>query len=257
MNYSNDESDRTLRRRNFIIMVYIFPLMVIISICAAIYFASQNQWLTGTDSRNAYLYSFCGGAIAYVLSKRKWLKMPDGSYNYIRNVARSQKISPREPAYFEEEYYVSNKVKGNTAFLGLTVAGIGIYLALETSSSILIPSLTILGGLMLSYLGVKGFRDHEPKLKLAKEGLWTEKLGFVDWKDIDRAQVVAEMVDRSLETVLEIYLKGSIFAESSQPDERLILTELEDQQFVEMALETMMSKRNNNSWSDSQNLSNV
>jgi len=247
MNYSNDESDRTLRRRNFIIMVYILPLMVIIAICVAIYFASRYQWLTGTDSRNAYLYSFCGGAIAYVLGKRKWLKIPDGGYIYVRNVPPSPKISSREPSCYEEEYYETNKVKGNTAFIGLTVAGIGIYLALVTSSGILIPSLTVLGGLMLSWLGVKGLRDHQPKLKLAKEGLWTEKLGFIDWKDITRAEVLEETINRHPETVLEIYLKGSIFAESNQPDDRVFLTELEDQQFVEMAVETLMNRRNNNS----------
>jgi hypothetical protein len=247
MNFSNDESDRALRRRNFILTVYVFPLMIVIGIFVAIYFASQKQWLSETDSKNAYLYSFCGGAMAYVLSKRRWMKMPDGTHHYIKRESSSANISLREPACYEEEYYKSKKIKTNSAVLGLTVAGIGIYLAMETSRSILIPSLTILGGLVLSYMGVKGFIDHQPKLKLAKEGLWTEKLGFVDWKDIAKAQVLEETINRNPETVLEIYLKGGIFAESMRPDERLFLTELEDKQFVEMALETLMNRRSNNS----------
>ena len=247
MIYSNDDSDRALRRRNFILTVYVLPVMVIIAICGVIYFASQKKWLTGADIRSAYLFSFCGGAIAYVLGKRNWEKMPDGSYHYVRRISTPVKISAKEPAHYEEEYYKSKKAKANAVLVGLMVAGIGIYLAVESSSSLLIPSLTILGGLLLANLGVKGLGDHKPKLKLAKEGLWTERLGFVDWNNIDKALVHEEIIGRSTETILEIYLKGSIFAESNKPDEKLFLTELEDKQFVEMAVETLMSRRNNNS----------
>jgi hypothetical protein len=246
-NYSNDESDKRLRRRNFVITVYILPLMVMLIICGIVYYASQKKWLTGPDTRSAYLYSLCCCAIVYVLNKRKWRKKPDGSYHHVNGIPSSSKINTKEPVLYEEEYYYSKKIKFSSALLGLGIAGVGVYLVVWSEENIILPAVTILSGLILVYLSVRGFSDHKPKLKLAKEGLWTERLGFVDWAEIARAQVSEDSFSKSRETVLEIYLKGSPSKEFNQPDERLFLTELEDKQFVELAVETRMSKRINNS----------
>ncbi len=247
MKYSNDESDKARRRRNFTLSVYVLPLVVIFAISFAIYFAAQRKWLTGADSRSAYLFSLCAGAIVYVMNIRKWQRMSDGSHHYMIAVFPSPKTSVNEPTNYEEEYYNSKRGKANAVLLGLTVIGMGIYLGIETDNTIPITLLNVLVGMVLTYSGIRGLRERKPKLKLAKEGLWTQKLGFIDWKDIARAQVLENTNGKTTETILEIYLKGSIFAESAQPDERLFLTELEDKQYVEMAVETLMSKRNNNS----------
>ena len=46
------------------------------------------------------------------------------------------------------------------------------------------------------------------------------------------------------QTILEIYLKGTIFAEANQPDERLNLTDIEGKQFVETEIYILQSKHN-------------
>ena len=247
MKYSNNESDRALRRRNFIVTVYILPLLVMLFIWIVIYYAAQKQWLADAKTRNAYLYSLCSGAIVYVLNKRKWRKMPDGGYHKLKRNSSPSGIDSKEPAFYEEEYFSSKKIKTGAALLGLAITLIGIYLVVWTEENMLLSCIIIVSGLLLMFLSVRRFSDKKPKLKLAKEGLWTEKLGFVDWKEIARAQVSEDSFAKSRETILEIYLKGTVSKECNQPDERLLLTELEDKQFVEMAVETLMSKRDDNS----------
>ena len=121
---------------------------------------------------------------------------------------------------------------------------VGIWLGLKGSKSILIPIGTSASGFFLSYVGIKGLLDKSAKLKLAKKGLWTNKLGFVDWNDITKAQVVEDNSGRSPQTILEIYLKGTVFAEANQPDEKLYLTDIDGKEFVEMVVDNLIIKRN-------------
>jgi hypothetical protein len=169
---------------------------------------------------------------------------------YPKDESEKSRVRPRyrkEPSVYEDEYFYSKKGKTNSSILGLMLVGMGIFIAFEGETNFLIPALTIGVGAYIAYFGIQGLMDKTARLKFAKEGLWTEKLGFIDWQDIAKAQVIEETIDHSRETILEIYLKGSIFAESNQPDERVFLTELEGYQFVEMAVETLMSKRINKS----------
>ena len=150
----------------------------------------------------------------------------------------------REPAVYEDEYFYSKKGKTNSSILGLVLVGMGIFLALEGETNFLIPLLTIVVGAYIAYFGIKGLTDKTARLKFAKEGLWTEKLGFVDWTDVAKAQVIEETSGRSPQTFLEIYLKKPGLAESTDPDERLNLSDMDNRQYVEMIMTTLMAKRN-------------
>lgn len=99
-------------------------------------------------------------------------------------------------------------------------------------------------GLFISYFGMKELLDKTAKLSLAKSGLWTNRLGFVDWNDLTKAQVVEGKSGRAPQTILEIYLRGTVFAEENQPDERLAITEIDGKDYVEILMESLRSKRN-------------
>jgi hypothetical protein len=102
-----------------------------------------------------------------------------------------------------------------------------------------------IAGLFLSYIGFKGLLDKEAKLKIANNGLWTKKLGFVNWDDINFAEVVEDKSGKSPQLWLDIRLKGTKFEEANQPDERLLLSGLKDKETVEMVINNSITNYNN------------
>ena len=66
----------------------------------------------------------------------------------------------------------------------------------------------------------------------------------MEWKNINKAQVVQESSGRSSQTILKIYLKGTIFAEAGEPDQRLILTTVAGKENVEILMDDLVSKYN-------------
>lgn len=244
MIYTNDEADKSFRHKNFYLTVYVLPIGLILGICGLIYLAATANYLSKTDTYYGYVLSLTPGLILYAYNKKNWLKMPDGTYHYIKGLAPTSKLNLSEPNEYEAEYFYSKKEKIISTLTGFALIGVGIWLGLKGSKSILIPVGTSTGGIFLSYVGIKGLFDKTAKLKLAKKGLWTNKLGFVDWNDITKAQVIEDTSGKSPQTILEIYLKGTVFAEANQPDERLYLTDIDGKQYVEMVVDNLISKRN-------------
>ncbi|HEX5151389.1 MAG TPA: hypothetical protein VFW07_08065 [Parafilimonas sp.] len=224
--------------------VYVFPIGLTLAMCALIYAASSAGYLSETDSYYGYILSLTPGMFLFAYNKRNWLKMPGNTYYNIKGIPPQTKVTLNEPAVYEEEFYYSKKEKTIAACSGIAIMGVGIFISRNNQKTILIPIITILGGLFIAYKGIVGLLDRTPKLKLAKEGLWTNKLGFVDWSDIVRAKVIEDKTGRSTQTILEIYLKGTIHAAANQPDERLMLTEIENKQYVEMIVDNLMGSRN-------------
>lgn len=75
--------------------------------------------------------------------------------------------------------------------------------------------------------------DKNPQLKIAKNGLWTKKFGFVNWDDINFADVVEDKSNDQITTWLEIRLKGTKFEQADKPDERLQISDLKDYKRIE------------------------
>jgi hypothetical protein len=222
----------------------VLPIALILGICGSIYLAASANYLSRIDTTYGYVLSLTPGFLLFAYNKKNWLKMPDGTYHNIKGIAPVTKIYTNKPTEYEAEYFESKKEKITSALSGLALFGVGVWLGLKGSKSILIPIGAGAGGIFLSYVGIKGLLDKSAKLKLAKTGLWTKKLGFVDYKDITKVQVVEDKDGKSPQTILEIFLKETVFAEANQPDERLYLTDIEDKQYVELLLDKLMSKRN-------------
>ncbi len=243
MNYSNEGSDKSIRQKKYYTAVYIFPLLGALLICGMVYCAAAKHFVSQTDSYYGYFVSFTIFFLFMGLNKRNWVKMPDGAFLQTKHFVPGNIANRDEPAHYEEEYFISRKKMTSQVLLGVTAVGLGIFLALDLEKSILIPMGTMATGLFLSYRGLTGFLNYGPQLKLAKKGLWTRKLGFVDWKDISRAEVVEDSNGKKSEYILDIFLKGTNLTDANQPDERLNITQLENYQYIEMAVENLISKR--------------
>lgn len=152
--------------------------------------------------------------------------------------------NPDEPASYEEEYFMARKTKIGSIILGLIVIGTGIYIRWNDEKSLFVPFFIIAAGISLIYTGIRGRQDGSPQLKFAKEGLWTKKLGFVRWNDIAKAQVIEEGSGKNTQVYLDIYLNGDPSSGIHLPAERLVLTNVEENQFVEMVLHAYLGKRN-------------
>ena len=244
MIYTNDETDKSGRQKNFYLTVYALPIGLTLGIWGIIYLATTANYLPKGDAIYGCVLSLTPGLFLFAHNKKNWLKMPDGTFHNIKGVTPTNKINLKEPIEYEAEYFYSKKEKITSTLTGFALIAVGIWLQLKGSKSILIPIGTSVMGIFLSYVGIKGLLDKTAKLKLAKKGLWTNNLGFVDYNDITKAQIIEDTSGKSPQTILEIYLKGTVFQEANQPDERLFLTEIEDKQFVEMLLNNLMSKRN-------------
>ena len=147
-----------------------------------------------------------------------------------------------QPTAYEAEYYYSGKEKRNAAFTGLVLLGVSSCLLLTRQEQWFVPLILIIVGLVLSYSGFKGWRDKKAKLKIAKSGLWTEKLGFVSWNDVKSAKVVKASYGRTTQLFLHIHLKGTSAEEPGQPDEELLLSDLEDKEMIETVVQQAITE---------------
>ena len=244
MIYTNDEADKSIRQRNFYLTVFVLPIGLIIGICVFVYLATKSNYLPKGDALFGYISSPSLGIYLFAYNMKKWLRMPDGTFHNIKDIKPTNKFYINEPAEYEFEYFYSKNEKITSTLLGIALIGFFIWSLFVGMNSILIPIAIIIMGMFFSYFGIKGLLDKSAKLKLAKTGLWTAKLGFVEWKDIIKAQVIEDASGKSPQTILEIYLKGTIFAEANRPDERLNLTDIEGKQFAETEIYILQSKHN-------------
>ncbi len=151
-----------------------------------------------------------------------------------------------EPTQYEAEFFYSKKQKAISIVLGGFLIFTGVETNLHGLESVAIPIVLITGGIFFVYMGIREIIDKQPKLKFAIKGLWTKKLGFVDWNDITKTQVIETGSWFYRETILAIYLKKTFFEEINQPDEVLDLTNIESNEYVEIIMDDLMSKRNKN-----------
>ena len=246
MIYTNDEADRSTRQRDYYLKVYAVPIALVTIICGLLYWACLNNYLTKGDTIYGYMMSLTPGLLLYAFNKQSWLKMPDGTFHYIKGIPPTAKINLNEPSNYEATYYYAKKEKISTTLTGLGLLAFSIWLALKGAKYIVVPLVMNVGALFLLYFGIKGLLDKSEKLKIAKNGLWTSKLGFVSWDDINYADVIEEKSGDSSQVYLQIRLKGTKFEEANQPDERLLLSDLKGYEMIEFTINTCIINYNAN-----------
>jgi|GEM_PF-1042780 len=244
MIYTNDEADKSERRKNFYLSVYLLPVLAAGVLAGLVYLAYSSGYIARGDMGYGCVISFTAATLIFGFNRRHWLKMPDGTYHNIKGIPPTPKIIVSEPAVYENEYFYSKKDKIGTLISGLFLIGISVWMSQKGVKIILVPIVSAITGLFIFYFGLKAFLDKTAKLKIAKNGLWTKKLGFVRWDDINYADVVIDKKGQHPQPYLEIRLKGTKFEEANQPDERLLLGDLRNHSDIEMIINQSITDYN-------------
>jgi hypothetical protein len=237
MIYTNDNTDRKQRRQHYVLTVYILPVFVAVMCCAVIYFTTRFYNLDDADKKFGYLLSVAIGFIVWFKNKFKWLPLPDGSHYYINknqddeNMTFDRQANITEPSNYDMIFRYSKVDSAITLICGIILTALGFYIMKTTS--VIFPLLVIMGGLFMLVQGYKTFVDTTPKLKLSKQGLWTQKLGFHAWSSIKKTKIVRQRSYRSTQTSLEIYLVDGRFKNVDYPDETLSLSGIKDSNKIE------------------------
>ena len=240
MIYSNDESDKSIRFKNYILTCFVLPLFL--GGCAAglVYTASGHHYLANQDITMGYLLSANLAIITYTYNRRYWLKMPGRGFYNIKGLQYGKFAS--EPAEYDEVFFESKNDKWTGILIGILVFLAGGYL-LSKGGFVLVPGSMMLTSVYLIYMNIKKLRDKSPHLKLAKQGLWTKKLGFVEWKNVVKADVIEEDKKNNNSLYLDIYLKNTVFAEAGKPDERLNINGLANKEMIETVVYQMIRQQ--------------
>jgi hypothetical protein len=93
MIYSNDETDKSVRRKNFLLTVYALPIATAAIICGTIYMAAKAKYLSKGDAAYGYMSSLMAGMLLFASHRKNWLKMPDGTYHNIQDNPSTMKDS--------------------------------------------------------------------------------------------------------------------------------------------------------------------
>ena len=246
MIYSNDDTDKARRQKNYILTVYLVPILTILIGCLSIHFIVPHFHLDKADKRTAYICSFMIGIVIWFVNKHKWLPLPDATHFRIsKEETTAMKISSsenmNEPESYAAEFRYSRSEKGLVLICGLVTLLYGLYKISRTS--VIFPLLICALGLFLIIPAYKGFIDRTPKLKLSKKGLWTSQLGFRRWDSIAKAKIKEEIVGRVTELFLVIYLKNGKFENSDYPDQKLSLKDIKDKDTIEDLLFKLSNKK--------------
>lgn len=243
MNPLKDNRKNKRLQRHFL-SVYVLPIIFALTICGLSYLLVTKFSLDKNDRLFGYIIGIVAGIVVYFRNRFKWLPLPDGSYIHTKelsdetntfNLDKQSYII--EPTNYIASFYYSTVSKIILLVCGLTMIGAGIYII--SKSSIIFPSLIILGGIFLFYSGYKEIIDTSPKLKLAKEGLWTKELGFRTWTSINKTEIKVEKGTRSSQIYLEIYLKSS---DIDYPKQRLLLNDIKDKDKIKPMIDELCNK---------------
>jgi hypothetical protein len=247
MNYTNDDADKSIRQRNFIVTVYLIPFLPIISICCLIYFGFISKIILQRDMLVGIVALSSLGALWSSSNKKKWLKMPDGTFHYVQHTSLSKNTTINEPSSYEEEFYYSKNAIILSSVQGVIILCVGVFMGINYAKIkfIVFPSLVTLAGLYLTFPNLRKLFEHKPQLKLAKSGFWTKDLGFIHWGDVKRA-TLSQMKQRdgTTTTYLEISLKGTQFEAVNQPDHRILIDDLKNTEHIGMKITNLMDSYN-------------
>jgi len=243
MIYSNDEQDKKARQRNHAIAVNALPAIGVLLICGLDYLAYHKGLAGLLELYFGCILSPIAGFLIWQYNSSKWLKMPDGTYYNINAIQPAQNTQAAAPDKYEQEYYFSKPANWVTVVLGICIIVAAALLWLRTKMGVMISIVFASGGFVYLIKGIIAILNRAPQLKLDPKGVWTKQLGFVPWKAIQNARVVITKSDKNhsrSETILKIYLRGTVFAGAGQPDEALYLTDIANNNQVQSAIEKFM-----------------
>ena len=247
MHYTNPETQRGQSRKRFYLQVYGLPVLLTALIGSVFYTAYLYEALSRSNIIYGGLLAFNAVIYVYARNRRNWLKMPDGSFHNLKEHPALYPLSSAEPSVYEAEYSNNPKSKILSLVTGLLMMGTGAWIGIYSGnkSNIFAFIGPVLWGAFLVIVGLKALIDKNPKLKIASNGLWTPKLGFVKWDAINYAEVISQNGDRHPLLYLEIRLKGTTFEAADQPDEKLPLNDLKNKEDIEMVINQSILDYNN------------
>ena len=110
-----------------------------------------------------------------------------------------------------------------------------------TLQNIFFELLTISGGLIFIYYGFKELLETDAKLKLAKTGLWTKKLGFKPWSSIKIITIKIKQypVNSTSYNSLKIYLMGN---NTITPDQEFLFGPLKNNEMIKPMIDEICGK---------------
>lgn len=225
------DSNRNNQRLRFVffLRVYIYPSLLAILIFGILTFITYYFKLDRSDLLFGGMFGAIIGFLIHIRNRTKWI-VSEYSYSYIGKTKEEhhQDLLVKdslvaEPIIYIKAFYTRMSDIIMTILCGLIIFGAGLYLI--SNSSVIFPSLIVFGGFMMSYSGFKQLKDRMPKVKITKEGLWTERLGYKYWELIEKCEFVKEKSGRSELTYLFVYLKNNEF---DIPDDRILINELKD-----------------------------
>lgn len=246
MQYRNDETDRELRKRNYYLLVYVFPVIMNGFLAALIYYLAKDGYIKKQESYFGYFFIALETISLHFNLKSKWLKLPDSNFIHIKSIPYEKSLL--EPTDYVAEYYAKKTDKYIAVIYPLFVIAMGIFFYFSDiyNGYKIIFIFSILFGIYLFVINIKLILEKGPRLKIAKNGVWTKKIGFVTWDKINSANVKIENGRNTIYTV-EIYLKGTLFEQVNKPDELLPITDIKERDEIKKILESMQSNYKSNS----------
>lgn len=241
---SVNNSKKNKSKQRYFLSAYLVPIVFGFIICVIAYLLTTRYDL---DKKDKFFGCFIGVISAFILhfkNRFKWLPLPNGSYIHKKELGiKSNETKPDKPTYnikptnYIESFYYSGVSKIINLICGILMSGAGIFII--SNSSIIFPSLIIIGGIFWFYSGYKEIIDSSPKIKIAKEGLWTKELGFRPWSSINKTEIKVEKSTRSTNVYLEIYLKDS---DIDFPSQRLQLNDIKDNDKIKPLIDELSMK---------------
>ncbi len=240
----NDNRNNETLRFVYFLRVYIYPSLLAILIFGILSFITYYLKLDRSDLLFGGMFGAIIGFLIHVRNRVKWI-VSDNSYTYIGKTKdeHHQDLLVKdslvaEPTIYIMAFYTRLSDKIMTILCGLIIIGAGIYIM--SKSSVIFPSILMLGGFIMIYSGYKHLKDRAPKLKLTKEGLWTKQLGYKYWELIERCEFVKEKSGRPELTYLFVFLKSNEF---DIPDDRILINELKDGSKIKELIEELLSEQ--------------
>lgn len=244
MIYTNDESDKSVRQKNYYFNVYALPALVALIIGGIIFLLFLQGYVNKSDCYVLSMFAIAPATMLSAYKKRDWLRMPDDTFFYTKHLSQPNNVYLNEPTEYEAEYYYGLKSKLALLAFGLLFIGVSIYIGIMKPQTMVLPFAMMISGIVVAGLGIQKLLDKTAALKLAKKGIWTRKTGYVEWKNVSSTKIVQDTKGDSPSTILEIYLKGTVFAQAQQPDNRLDITHLKGSEYIEILIDSLISKQN-------------
>lgn len=142
---------------------------------------------------------------------------------------------------YNEVFFQSKKDKVFGVVISLVICAF-IVREFAKGESVVVLAVAMLITGSIFFTSVAALLDRSPHLKLSRQGLWTKKLGFVEWANVTKAEVREEQGENT-NLYLDIYLKNTVFAEAGQPDEKLNIDGLENKGMIETVVYQFMRQQ--------------